>query len=115
MVRIIGFWLSIVLGGILLGAASPASSPTDLYNWDAIGALAIIATGFVGGTWFIVSMAIHSAIVQSERAQTETMMRLVAELRHEMSDPESGFMPVRLAESTHQNLYDAISRLMERT
>mgnify|MGYP000917313722 CR=1 FL=1 len=112
MVRLALFWLSLIIGGLLLGAADPKpANIADAFNWDAVGALAVIATGFVGGTWFIVSMAIHSAIVESEKSQAENTMRLIAELRSDMSDPEIGFVPIRECRLLHAQTADALKNI----
>lgn len=111
MIRLVLFWFSIILGGLLLGAAESKPSPSMVFNWDAVGALAVIATGFVGGTWFIVSMAIHSAILASERVQTDTFAKMITELRAEMWDKDAGFVSRRECDLLHAQTRDAIARI----
>lgn len=93
--RLLVFWVSMVVGGLLLGADN-ASKPLPLLdpgvNWDAVGALTVIAVGFVSLTWFIVSMAILSATRESEA-------RMIALL----NDPEGGYVQIRMCKIIHES------------
>ena len=98
------FWVLLISGGLLLGAGEPQKHvfTEGSLNWDAVGAIAIIGISFMSGTWFIVSMAIQSAIQSAQ-----------AELRAEICDPDRGFVPIRMCTDRHQDTERRIEVLEE--
>jgi hypothetical protein len=111
--RLFLFWACIVIGGLLLGAAEKQghSQGQESYNWDAIAALAVIGIGFVSGTWAIVSMAIKTAIVGSERTMNDASDARFTRLKEEMSHPETGYVPVRVCKILHAQSAETFDRL----
>lgn len=110
--RLFLFWVSIIVGGLLLGAGeAPPVYKSEPWNWQAISALAVISIGFVSGTWFIVSMAIQSAIVASERSMNDASDARFTRLREEMANPDSGYVPVRVCKILHKQAAETLGRL----
>jgi hypothetical protein len=112
------FWLSLVVAGLLLGVAEDAIPPnthrsttisteaSTTINWDAIGALSVIAFGFVSGTWFIVSMAIHSAM-------DSRFEKFRVEMHKELNDPDTGFVLARECKLLHDRTREELIQLRE--
>jgi hypothetical protein len=124
------FWLSLILAGLLLGAAEEAVTPAPpkrhapmemtttsttstttksdsmTVNWDAISALAVIAFGFVSGTWFVVSMAINSAM-------DSRFEKFRKEMHEELNDPDTGFVLSRECKLLHERTREELVQLRE--
>ena len=89
------FFFLLISGGSMLGVGDPTKEiipamHSSSINWEAIGAITVMGFGFLSGTWFVVSLAMTSAIRSSE-----------AGLRAEFSDPSKGFVPVEVCKTKH--------------
>ena len=85
--------LCVIVGGLMLGAGDPATpniATTTQINWEAIAAMSTIAFGFIAGNWFIVSMAVMSAVRQSE-----------AMMRAERAKALEGYIPREMCHTMH--------------
>ena len=102
VLKLIYYFAAFTFGGYAWAQAiqqpsHPASGGFTL-TWEAAGSLVVIATGIVAMTWFVVSMAINSAI--------ET-------LRRELGDPERGFVSAKMCSIQHAATQGEIREIKE--